>query len=60
MVDLIGLHKHFILEHLSEGDVAVDFTMGNGHDTEFLSKTVGEKGHGEDSGTWPRSRSVDR
>ncbi|MBQ8720500.1 MAG: class I SAM-dependent methyltransferase [Clostridia bacterium] len=44
MVDLIGLHKHFILEHLKEGDVAVDFTMGNGNDTLFLSKTVGESG----------------
>ena len=44
MVDLVGLHKHFILEHLSEGDIAVDFTMGNGGDTLFLSKTVGEKG----------------
>ena len=44
MVDLKALHKHFILEHLGEGDVAVDFTMGNGNDTLFLSKTVGEKG----------------
>ena len=44
MVDLIGLHKHFILEHLNEGEVAVDFTMGNGNDTLFLSKTVGEGG----------------
>ena len=44
MVDLVGLHKHFILEHLGEGDVAVDFTMGNGGDTLFLSKTVGEGG----------------
>ena len=44
MVDLTGLHKHFILEHLGEGDVAVDFTMGNGNDTLFLSKTVGEGG----------------
>ena len=44
MVDLTGLHKHFILEHLGEGDVAVDFTMGNGNDTLFLSKTVGESG----------------
>ena len=44
MVDLTGLHKHFILEHLSEGDVAVDFTMGNGNDTLFLSNTVGESG----------------
>ncbi|MBQ9071193.1 MAG: methyltransferase domain-containing protein [Clostridia bacterium] len=44
MVDLTGLHKHFILEHLSRGEVAVDFTMGNGNDTLFLSKTVGEEG----------------
>ena len=44
MVDLIGLHKHFILEHLKEGDTCVDFTMGNGGDTLFLSKTVGESG----------------
>lgn len=44
MVDLTGLHKHFILEHLKEGEVAVDFTMGNGNDTLFLSKTVGEEG----------------
>ncbi len=44
MVDLKELHKHFILQHLGEGDVAVDFTMGNGNDTLFLSKTVGESG----------------
>ncbi len=44
MVDLTGLHKHFILEHLKEGEVAVDFTMGNGNDTLFLSRTVGESG----------------
>ena len=44
MVDLTGLHKHFILQHLKEGEVAVDFTMGNGNDTLFLSKTVGDRG----------------
>ena len=44
MVDLVGLHKYFIMEHLAEGDVAVDFTMGNGNDTLFLSKAVGESG----------------
>ena len=44
MVDLRELHKHFIRQHLSEGEVAVDFTMGNGNDTLFLSKTVGETG----------------
>ena len=44
MVNLTELHKHFILEHLHEGEVAADFTMGNGNDTLFLSKTVGEEG----------------
>lgn len=44
MVELTELHKHFILQHLGEGDVAVDFTMGNGNDTLFLSKTVGASG----------------
>ena len=44
MIDLLELQKHFILTHLHEGDVAIDFTMGNGHDTEFLSKTVGDSG----------------
>lgn len=45
MLDLLELHKRFILEHLREGDTAVDFTMGNGYDTAFLSKTVGADGH---------------
>ena len=45
MIDLLALQKTFILNHLGVGDTAVDFTMGNGHDTAFLSKTVGESGH---------------
>ncbi len=44
MVDLLELQKYFILQHLKAGDVAVDFTMGNGNDTLFLSRTVGEDG----------------
>jgi len=44
MTDLLSLQKQFILRHLGEGDVAVDFTMGNGYDTVFLSQTVGESG----------------
>lgn len=44
MVDLLELHEYFIRQHLGEGDVAVDFTMGNGGDTLFLSKTVGPGG----------------
>ncbi len=44
MVDLLALQKEFILAHLGAGDTAVDFTMGNGNDTLFLSETVGESG----------------
>ena len=44
MIDLLELQKYFILNHLKEGDVAVDFTMGNGNDTLFLSQTVGKEG----------------
>jgi tRNA G37 N-methylase Trm5 len=45
MIDLLSLHKLFIGNHIKEGDIAVDFTMGNGHDTAFLSKAVGPEGH---------------
>ena len=45
MVDLLELQKSFILQHLKEGDNAADFTMGNGHDTEFLCQSVGKSGH---------------
>ncbi len=44
VVELTDLHKYFITRHLGQGDVAVDFTMGNGNDTLFLSNTVGKEG----------------
>lgn len=44
MVDLIELEKQFLSKHIKEGGIAVDFTMGNGHDTAWLSKAVGENG----------------
>ena len=44
MIRLLDLQKEFLLRHIGKGDRVVDFTMGNGHDTEFLSKTVGETG----------------
>lgn len=44
MLDLMALEKAFLCKHLKSGGVAVDFTMGNGHDTAFLSKAVGENG----------------
>lgn len=45
MTDLLTLQKSFILAHLKEGDKCADFTMGNGHDTAFLSSVVKESGH---------------
>jgi len=44
MLDLLDTHKHFLMPHLKRGCTAVDFTMGNGHDTLFLSRAVGENG----------------
>ena len=44
MVELTELHKYFISRHVSEGDTVVDFTMGNGNDTLYLSRAVGESG----------------
>ena len=41
MVDLLELHKYFLSSHLKRGGVAADFTMGNGNDTLWLSRTVG-------------------
>lgn len=31
-------------DHISKGDICIDATMGNGNDTEFLCRLVGEKG----------------
>lgn len=45
MVDLLQMHKLFLGAHIKEGDTVVDFTMGNGHDTLYLSNAVGETGH---------------
>lgn len=44
MIDLLTLEKSFLLPHIKEGITAVDYTMGNGHDTAFLSHAVGESG----------------
>lgn len=45
MIDLLALEKALISPHIKSGGVAVDFTMGNGHDTLWLSRAVGEDGH---------------
>ena len=45
MLDLMELEKGFLRKHIKKGGTVIDFTMGNGHDTAFLSKEVGEEGH---------------
>ncbi len=45
MIDLLALEKSLISPHVKEGGTAVDFTMGNGHDTLWLSRAVGQGGH---------------
>ena len=44
MIDLLKTEKEFIRTHIKEGGTVVDFTMGNGHDTLWLSNAVGENG----------------
>lgn len=44
MIDLLTIEKQFIEPHVKSGGVVVDFTMGNGHDTKWLSEAVGENG----------------
>lgn len=36
--------QHFIKEHVKEGDICVDATAGNGHDTLLLCQLTGENG----------------
>lgn len=45
MVDLLELHKYFLSSHIVKGGIAADFTMGNGNDTLWLSRMMGEEGH---------------
>ena len=35
---------HFMNEYINEGDLCIDATAGNGNDTEFLCRMVGESG----------------
>ncbi len=44
MIDLLTVEKQFILSHVKKGGTVADFTMGNGHDTLWLSEHVGENG----------------
>ena len=44
MINLLEVEKNFLIPHIKKGGVAVDFTMGNGHDTLWLSEAIGENG----------------
>ena len=44
MINLLEIEKNFLIPHIKKGGVAVDFTMGNGHDTLWLSEAMGEDG----------------
>lgn len=44
MIDLLDTQKYLITPHIKEGGTVVDFTMGNGHDTLWLSNMVGDSG----------------
>lgn len=44
MLDLLATEKELISQHIRAGGVCADFTMGNGHDTLWLSRAVGESG----------------
>jgi len=45
MIDLLDMHKMFLTPHIKKGGVVADLTMGNGHDTLWLSQMIGEEGH---------------
>lgn len=39
-------YAHSLMENvINDGDIAIDATCGNGHDTLFLTGLVGEKGY---------------
>lgn len=41
---LVNWAKWFVKQHVSEGDICVDATVGNGFDTLFLAECVGPEG----------------
>ena len=44
MLNLRQVEKEFLASHVGAGDTVVDFTMGNGNDTLWLSGAVGPTG----------------
>ncbi len=44
-MDFTDLPHHAVREHLRPGEIAIDATVGNGHDAKFLANVVGPSGH---------------
>jgi hypothetical protein len=44
-ISLVNTAHNLIREILHPGDIAIDATIGNGHDTLFLAEQVGSSGH---------------
>lgn len=44
-ISLPKLTHELLSAYLRKGDIAIDATIGNGHDTAFLLEKVGKKGH---------------
>lgn len=42
--NVLAITHHFAEKAVTQGDTVIDATMGNGHDTLFLSRLVGENG----------------
>ena len=42
---LVVYARRYLSENITAGDVAIDATVGNGHDTELLARCVAENGH---------------
>ena len=42
---LVVQARRYISENIAPGDVVIDATTGNGHDTELMARCVGENGH---------------
>ncbi|MBD0408331.1 class I SAM-dependent methyltransferase [Bacillus sp. 1021] len=45
LMHILPFSKELLKSAAQEGDITVDATMGNGHDTYFLAGLVGETGH---------------
>lgn len=45
LIRILPFAKKLIASAVQKGDIAIDATVGNGHDTVFLAQLVGEQGH---------------